>query len=255
MPISHRSQRPPIGIIASAIVLLVCGTVWADEDQWAGGHDHDRYGPEEHEHGRDFLAFTVSFDSLDDDDGDGIHDRWGIPSWVAYQANVTPADTTDITGSFGWTTDERLLLDRIAPDDNSYHFTGSDLTAEHEYVFYQRGHLMPRNLAERLGEQATRETYTLLNAVPLAPDLNGGMWKSLEGMIEDWADMQDSIWVITGPIFVNRRPTTWLGEHQRGEMLLAIPHELLKIVIRGDPGEESETPLGNRCQRRPPRDA
>ena len=34
---------------------------------------------------RHFEAFTSSFDSGDDDNGDGLPDTLGIPQWVAYE--------------------------------------------------------------------------------------------------------------------------------------------------------------------------
>ena len=96
---------------------------------------------------------------------------------------------------------------------------------------------MPHELSERLGREAADQTNTMLNVVPQASDFNGGVWKSLETLVEKWADEYGSVWVITGPIFANRRPTIWLGEPQLNEKLVAVPHELFKIVVRETAGE------------------
>ncbi len=48
-------------------------------------YEHDRYGTQPADILRHFDAFTSSFDSADDDNGDGIPDTLGIPQWVAYE--------------------------------------------------------------------------------------------------------------------------------------------------------------------------
>ncbi len=42
-------------------------------------YNHDKFGTQPVDISREFRAYTVSFDSADDDDGDEIADVWGIP--------------------------------------------------------------------------------------------------------------------------------------------------------------------------------
>lgn len=227
-------------ILILIILLFTSFAAWSDSSEWADGYDNGKYAPEEYEHRRDFIAFTVSFDSIDDDDGDGVGEAWGIPAWVAYEAMSYDGEPEDYARS-SWTNDNELVAAGIAPKDYSYHYRGatSKLRNQYEHAFYERGHLMPHELSERLGKEAADQTNTMLNVVPQASDFNGGVWKSLEALVDKWADEYGSVWVITGPIFANRRPTVWLGEPQLVKKLVAVPHELFKIVVRETAGNLS----------------
>lgn len=56
----------------------------------------------------------------------------------------------------------------------------------------------------------------------------------LEKKTAKWADKFGRVWIIAGPIFEPQKntPTRWLGEKVKGEMLIAIPDRLFKIVIK-----------------------
>lgn len=49
------------------------------------GYDHDRYGTAPRDAMFEFSAFVASFDSNDDDTGDGKSDLLAVPEWVAYE--------------------------------------------------------------------------------------------------------------------------------------------------------------------------
>lgn len=70
----------------------------------------------------------------------------------------------------------------------------------------------------------------MLNAVPQREFFNSGIWLDLENKTAAWADQHGAVWIVAGPIFNNRRPTRTLGE--AGEMQIAIPDALFKIVVR-----------------------
>ena len=86
--------------------------------------------------------------------------------------------------------------------------------------------------AWRLGENADWNTHTVLNAVPQRGEFNSGIWQDLEKKTAAWADKFGAVWIITGPIISDRTPEIWLGEKQKGEMLIAIPNALFKIVVK-----------------------
>ncbi len=92
-----------------------------------------------------------------------------------------------------------------------------------------RGHMCPKNIANRLGANADRNTHTTLNACPQWQWHNNGIWKDMERLTENWADEWGKLWVICGPIFLDRQPRLWLGEE--GEKLIAIPDAFYKIII------------------------
>jgi len=184
---------------------------------------HDRWGTEPRDTVREFVAFTVSFDGEDDDDGDGEADLWRIPQWVAYELEEGDS-TSDLTSTPGWTTDPDLFDAGIAPRTQSYTNTG-----------YSRGHMCMREHATRRGTLAEEETYTLLNACPQLQDHNNGVWKGMENKTADWADLYGRVWIICGPIMHdedgNRRPTFWT-ESEEGELEVSIPDKFFKIVVK-----------------------
>lgn len=197
------------------------------------GYSHDKFVTMPVDVRRQFAAFEVSFDSADDDDGDSKDDARGIPEWVAYDLKRFEGPCVPTTERPRWFSDEELVAEGVAPKDDSYTMSAAD----REKDGYDRGHMMPKFLAARLGEQAERNTHTLLNAVPQRHEFNAGIWLDLERLTGAWAQHYGEIWVVTGPIFKNRRPTRHLGETGKGEFPVAIPDALYKIVLRrsGDP--------------------
>lgn len=130
-----------------------------------------------------------------------------------------------------WITDSELHSLHIAPDDKTYAVSGTrDLKiVKGEYRFV-RGHMCPKDAAERIGEDAAYNTHTVLNAVPQLQWQNNGIWKDLEVLTMKWADKYGQVWVICGPVFFGKSPAMWLG--QDGEKKAAIPDALYKIIIR-----------------------
>jgi len=126
------------------------------------GYDHDRFAPavgvDDVE--KTFKAYVTCMDGADDDDGDGVADKWGIPHWVSYELRRFPGDlpkspkrpSTWITDTDHYDPDGD---DGIAPHDDSYRNSG-----------YNRGHLCMKHHAWRLGENADWNTHTFLNCVP-----------------------------------------------------------------------------------------
>lgn len=179
----------------------------------------------------EFGAFTSSFDSQDDNNGDGKGDNWGIPEWVSYEIKKTPNQTEEGKKPRKWLTDDNLLEEKVAPNDASYHVKGSnsidELGRDSRYV---RGHLCMRLIARRVGLNAEYNSHTVLNAVPQLQWQNAGLWQQLEYETIKWAEKHERVWVITGPVFYGKNPSVWLG--QQGEVPVAVPEGLFKIVIK-----------------------
>lgn len=207
---------------------------------YEAGYEHDRWGTLPQDNIFTFRAYTTSFDGEDDNDGDGIGDKWGVPEWVAFEVRrKTMHVKANRPGS--WMSEESLYAPdkNIAPKDNSYHFANAT-KAEHPYSLtynLSRGHMCPKNIANRLGKDADYNTHTVLNACPQKQWFNNGIWKDLERLTENWADEYGKVWVICGPVFHKRKPRLWLGEAEKGEKLVAVPDAFYKIIIR-----ESEDP-------------
>jgi len=199
-------------------------------------YNHDRWGTSSGSITMDFRAYRSSFDDLDDDDGFGGPDALGVPEWVAYEIKQFAGeciDTHDRPGT--WITDEALNDAGIMPEDSSYRTTAAFRNSHR--AWFARGHLAMKLLAERLGDDAQWNSHTFYNAVPQRQSFNAGIWLDLENLTGAWAQRFGAVWVVTGPIFVDRHAYAHLGDP--GEFPVAIPEALFKIVIKdsGTPGQ------------------
>ncbi|MFC1883628.1 DNA/RNA non-specific endonuclease [Thermodesulfobacteriota bacterium] len=129
-------------------------------------------------------------------------------------------------------TDEELFEKGIAPEDESYDIPEKwNLeNPKRPQLGHVRGLLCTKRHALRLGENAYWNAHTVLNACPQKLKLNTGIWEDLNQKTLEWADEFGSIWVITGPIIYNNKPSLWLG--QNGEIRIAIPDGFFKVIIR-----------------------
>lgn len=192
-------------------------------------YNHDRWGTSATGILKDFRAYRTSFDDPDDDDGFEGPDALGVPEWVAYEIKRFEGRCINTHSRPGtWITDDDLNSGGIMPDDKSYRTTQAFRRTHPSW--FARGHLAMKFLAERLGDDAQWNTHTFYNAVPQRQSFNAGIWLDLENWTGAWAQHFGSVWVVTGPIFVDRHAYAHLGD--AGEFPVAIPEALFKIVIK-----------------------
>lgn len=188
---------------------------------------HDRFGTEPRDIVLEKGAFLASFDS--DDDGIAL----GVPEFVAYELKRYEGTLgKSPTGPSPWITDRALHARRIVPADPSYKY--SEAFRRTRPNWYSRGHLCAQVHAWRLGAAASWNTHTVFNAVPQLQEFNNGIWKHLEELTSEWADHYGQVWIVTGPVFKGKKPRKWIGETTKGEMRVAVPDFLFKIVTRED---------------------
>lgn len=194
-------------------------------------YEHTKWGIEPGDLVYHFAAYTTSFDSDDDNNGDSEGDIWGIPEWVAYEIKEDTGKVIEDYRRPTWMTDDTLHDQGKAPDDATYAVSGTrdmkEVKTDYRYV---RGHMCPKDAADRISMEAGYNTHTVLNAVPQLQWQNNGVWKSLEEQVVEWADTYQRVWVICGPVFFDRTPAVWLG--QNDEVRAAVPDAIFKIVIR-----------------------
>lgn len=188
---------------------------------------HDRFSPPP-EIKRVFHSFVVSFDSKDDDNEDEKPDLLRVPHWVSQEIRKWQPEENlrddieswclETSTRPSWTTDRDLFSTGVAPNDASYKHSG-----------YDRGHMAMKLLSERMGNDAARETFTVLNAVPQQGKFNQGIWQQLEYLTGAWAQVYENIWVLQGPVFMGT-PIKWIGDPR--ERKVAIPDAVYKIIIK-----------------------
>ena len=195
------------------------------------GYDHTRFAPEA-DIPMTFRGYALSFDSADEDTGLSGATRLRVPHWVAQEVREwkpisegSPWCLNTGKRPSRWFTDKELRDEGLAAVDDSYTNSG-----------YQRGHMAMKLLVERLDQDAARNTFTLLNAVPQREDFNEGIWKDLECLTGAWAQRYGRIWIIQGPVFTPGADVRWTkGKSPRQ---VAVPDALFKIVVRDKTVEE-----------------
>lgn len=130
--------------------------------------------------------------------------------WVAYElTSEEVAMKQDRCNCFK--SDTSVITKSAAKSD--YLSTGFDL-----------GHLAPA-ADNNLNELANEESFRMSNISPQLPAFNRGIWKSLEAWVRDKATEYNSIYVVTGPVFVNN-----LGVI--GKNNVTIPGYFYKVLLR-----------------------
>lgn len=214
------------------LIFVSASSAWAQSfkpNPLDPSYNHDFWGTSKTGIINHFQAYTSNFDDEDDDNKDGSPDMWGVPEWVAYQMKSFESSCISTAKRPNkWITDKNLYDNGIMPNDSSYSYSSAFRKIQKDW--FDRGHLIMKLQAERLGPDAAWNTHTFFNAVPQRHSFNAGIWLDLEYLTAAWAQHYGSVWVVTGPIFFNRTPISYIGES--GEFPVAVPDALFKIVIK-----------------------
>lgn len=102
--------------------------------------------------------------------------------------------------------------------------TGSAIYADYSGSGYTRGHLMPA-ADVKWDETAMQESFLMSNVSPQRKDFNEGVWNRLEGKMRHWANVYDTIYIVTGPVLTNLSGKT-IGKRNR----VSVPDYFYKAV-------------------------
>lgn len=149
-------------------------------------------------------AFSLVFDTV-----------YHQAKWVAYL--LTKDETIKAVER-----SDKFKADPLIPE--------TDLSKDYAKSGYDRGHLAP---AADMGfsKITMLESFYYSNMSPQVPAFNRGIWKQLETQVRDWATANDSICVVTGPIFSDSMKT--IGPH-----LVAVPYAYYKVLLDCHKGKE-----------------
>jgi len=104
-----------------------------------------------------------------------------------------------------------------------YVLTGSSVPEDYKHSGYDRGHMVPA--ADMAWDKdAMSESFYMSNMSPQLPELNRGIWKTLEEHVRDLAVKDDSIVVIVGP---SKYGSKEIGTKNR----IGVPKYYFKIII------------------------
>ena len=133
-----------------------------------------------------------------------------IPNWVAWHLT---ADHTDgpIRRMSNFHEEEEVPTPRATLED----YKGSG---------WSRGHMCPAG-DNKWDERAMYESFSLVNVCPQNASLNSGLWNSIEMDCRKWAKRYGDIYIVCGPVFMNR-------EHETiGENNIYVPEAFFKVVL------------------------
>ena len=95
--------------------------------------------------------------------------------------------------------------------------------ADYKGSGYDRGHLAPA-ADFTWTEQGLDESFFMSNMSPQEPGFNRGVWKKLEEQVHQWAKQEGELFVVTGPIFKEKRKKI-------GKNKVTIPSHFYKVLL------------------------
>lgn len=133
-----------------------------------------------------------------------------IPNWVSWNLSSSHTDGPYKRMS-NFYEDDDVPSPRATLDD----YRGSG---------WSRGHMCPAG-DNKWNEEAMYDTFSLTNVCPQNANLNSGLWNSIEMDCRNWARKFGDIYIICGPIFMNR-------EHEViGVNKVLVPEAFFKVVL------------------------
>lgn len=97
---------------------------------------------------------------------------------------------------------------------------------------YSRGHMMPAGDC-KFSSVASVECAYMSNMCPQTDKLNAGPWNSLEMKCREWAKVEDTIFIVCGPIYRSSKPKKIGTQHA-----VDVPDAFFKVVLSLKKGNE-----------------
>lgn len=138
-----------------------------------------------------------------------FNERWKVPNWVGWE--LTRFETSGESKRTN-----RFIAD---PKVKGKQATGADYSGSG----YDRGHMAPAGDMS-WSKNAMKESFYFTNMCPQAPNLNRGIWKSLEDKTRDWAVRDSALIVICGPVIGDTSHTIGAGK-------VLVPRQFYKVIL------------------------
>ena len=128
--------------------------------------------------------------------------------WVAYQFL-----SSELTKRVG-------RSNRFTPDPYE---SESATNEDYKRSGFDKGHLAPA-ADMHWNPEAMRQSFYFTNISPQLPALNRGGWKYLENQVREWTRRYDTLYVVTGPLFL--KTLTYIGKNQ-----IPVPSHFYKALL------------------------
>ena len=131
------------------------------------------------------------------------------PWWVAYELDINK-----LSGSI-----KRSNRFRIDPKV----VKGSANLSDYKKSGFDRGHLAPA-ADMKWSKVAMDDSFLMSNISPQVPGFNRGIWKKLESVVRRWTNDNEKIYVVTGPVLINKYSTI-------GSNNVSVPNFFYKVIF------------------------
>lgn len=138
-------------------------------------------------------------------------DQYEQAEWTAYVLTSMMVTARGVRRSNDFRPDPLVMTGTATPED--YRKSG-----------YDKGHLVPANDMKSSGRSMS-ETFYLSNMSPQVPAFNRGIWKRLEEQVRRWAEENEEICVVTGPVLTDD------GFAVIGPNRVAVPLRYYKVIL------------------------
>lgn len=149
-----------------------------------------------------------------------------VPEWVAYHLTKE-----NLQGKAN-------RKDNFRPDPDLPEGKRSELE-DYKKSGFDRGHMAPAADFKR-SDEAMSETFFLSNMAPQQPKLNRGIWSKLEDQVRSLAETHGSIWIFTGPLYLDSLDHRIAPKEHIGPHNVAVPTHFFKAILCEHPDGQHE---------------
>lgn len=149
----------------------------------------------------------------------GYSRKFKQPLWVAYRITKDEAEAQKVSRKIASFYEDTAVSD--SPTLLDYNGSG-----------YDRGHLAPAG-DMKFSITAMRESFSLANISPQVNSFNGGIWHRLEQIVRNSASREESLFVVTGPVFVDDDEPKFIGVSK-----IRVPEFFYKVIFDETPPQK-----------------
>lgn len=133
------------------------------------------------------------------------------PNWVAWRIDKRHVEEGNLPRA-------EFMDDDDMPDPKGYR-------SDYYNSGYDKGHMCPAG-DNKWNEKAMQDCFLMTNMCPQNHSLNAGVWNSIEQQCRSWAKKYGSVYVVCGPIFLNKQ------QRKIGKNKVLVPDAFFKVVLR-----------------------
>jgi endonuclease G len=137
-------------------------------------------------------------------------EEYELPEWVAYELSVDMMNAPKAERDQDFNPDPAIR-------------SGSGHYRDYKGSGYRRGHLVP-SADMAWNKESMDATFLLSSVAPMREEFNDGIWLELEHNVRDWSRKYKSVYVVTGPLFLDASAT--IGDNE-----ILVPKYFYKAVF------------------------